>query len=377
MAPDRARDVPSDSFHNDPDARRPTATWSDWSCTVRLVVGEARVLAPAVAMVKNRMAQVERVASRFVTESDLNWANANGGRPVAVSGLLIELVEAALDGARRSDGALDPTVGKHLAAIGYDRDILLVTDQLATDQLATDQLVTDQPALDPPVAERPAGAVVPAGPGGRTWRHVNIDRDLGLLTVPSGTALDLGATAKAQTADWAARAVHRRFGTSVMVEIGGDLAVAGAPADGDWQVAVAERAGAPGQQIGVRRGGVATSTTTVRTWRRGDLRMHHIVDPRTGRPTDGPWRTVSVAAESALDANVCSTAAIVLGDRALGWLDTQGVAARLVDRDGRVTTLGGWPADRTDAAEGVASEDRASRQRVSRLDVARASVGAR
>ncbi len=370
MAPDRARDVPLDSFHTDPDARRPTATWSDWSCTVRLVVAEARVLAPAVAMVKNRMAQVERVASRFVTESDLNWANANGGRPVAVSGLLIELVEAALDGARRSDGALDPTVGKHLAAIGYDRDILLVTDQLVADQL-----VADQRAIDPPVAERPAGEVVPAG---RTWRHVNIDRDLGLLTVPSGTALDLGATAKAQTADWAARAVHRRFGTAVMVEIGGDLAVAGAPADGDWQVAVAERAGAPGQQIGVRRGGVATSTTTVRTWRRGDLRMHHIVDPRTSRPTDGPWRTVSVAAESALDANVCSTASIVLGDRALGWLDTQGVAARLVDRDGRVTTLGGWPADRTtDAAEYVASERLASRHSASRLDVARASVGAR
>jgi thiamine biosynthesis lipoprotein len=90
--------------------------------------------------------------------------------------------------------------------------------------------------------------------------------------------------------------------------------------------------------------------------------MHHIIDPRTGRPTDGPWRTVSVAAESAVEANACSTAAIVLGDRAPAWLERQGVAARLIDRDGRVTTLGGWPTERTTDAGSV---------------VPRASAGAR
>jgi hypothetical protein len=90
--------------------------------------------------------------------------------------------------------------------------------------------------------------------------------------------------------------------------------------------------------------------------------MHHIVDPRTSRPTDGPWRTVSVAAESALEANVCSTAAIVLGYRAPSWLASQGVAARLVDLDGRVTTLGGWPSERTTAALEHASSQHPSSQ---------------
>ena len=73
--------------------------------------------------------------------------------------------------------------------------------------------------------------------------------------------------------------------------------------------------------------------------------MHHIVDPRTSRPADGPWRTVSVAAESALEANVCSTAAIVLGDRALAWLRAQAWPPGWSTSDGRVTVLGGWPAD--------------------------------
>jgi ApbE family len=126
--------------------------------------------------------------------------------------------------------------------------------------------------------------------------------------------------------------------------------------------------------------------------------MHHIVDPRTSRPTGGPWRTVSVAAESALEANVCSTAAIVLGDRAPSWLASQGVAARLVDLDGRVTTLGGWPSERTIAAlehaasehaasqhaasqhaasEHAASEHAASQRIPAGLMAARTSVGAR
>jgi thiamine biosynthesis lipoprotein len=134
MAPDRATSVRTESFddgffHTDGDARHPTATWSDWSCTVRVVVTRPGILADAVALVRNRMRGVERVASRFVVESDLNWANANCGRPIAVPGLLVELVDAALDGARRSGGALDPTLGRQLAAIGYDRDILLVTDR--------------------------------------------------------------------------------------------------------------------------------------------------------------------------------------------------------------------------------------------------------
>ncbi len=90
---------------------------------------------------------------------------------------------------------------------------------------------------------------------------------------------------------------------------------------------------------------MATSTTTVRRWQLGTgPAMHHIVDPATGAPADGPWRTASVWADTALAANTASTAAIVLGSRAVGWLIAGGYAARLVDRQGAVTTVGDWPA---------------------------------
>ena len=68
-------------------------------------------------------------------------------------------------------------------------------------------------------------------------------------------------------------------------------------------------------------GGLATSSVTVRRSGTGAGLVHHLIDPASGRPVDGPWRTVSVTAASCLDANIASTAAIVLGADALEWLE--------------------------------------------------------
>ncbi len=304
-----------------------TATHSAraWSCTVRLVVDDDRVIAPAAADLTALLDRVDRVASRFRADSELTRANRNAGRPTPVSRLLVDLVGAALDAAAQTDGAVDPTVGLALHRLGYDRDIA--------------DVAPDGPAPLPPR--------VPSGPR-RTWRDVRLHREAGLLTVPTGAALDLGATAKAYVADHAAAALAARYGCGVLVELGGDLAVAGHRPDG-WVVTVAEREGDDGQLVLLRHGGLVTSTTTVRQWRRGGRPVHHIVDPRTGEPAAGPWRTVSVSAPKALAANVASTAAIVLGDGAVHWLEARGLAARLVARDGSVHATADWPAARITA----------------------------
>jgi thiamine biosynthesis lipoprotein len=178
---------------------------------------------------------------------------------------------------------------------------------------------------------------------------VRFDQDLGTVCVPAGVELDFGATAKALAADRAARAAADATGAGVLVSLGGDIAVAGsAPADG-WTVRVTDdhAAGldAPGVDVDIFSGGLATSSTTVRHWQRGDDQLHHVIDPSTGRPAGGPWRTVSVAAGSCVDANLASTAAIVMGAEAPGWLEDQGLPARLVARDGSVVVVAGWPAE--------------------------------
>ncbi|MDT4948442.1 MAG: FAD:protein transferase [Pseudonocardiales bacterium] len=299
-----------------------TSVTTAWSCTVRLVVEDERALRPAAGDLAAFLARVDSAASRFRPDSALSIANARAGRPTPVPKLLVELVDAALAAAAHTDGAVDPTLGLAMHRIGYDRDIDAVRRG------------------DRTTVEFPATAAAPPRLGG--WRAVRLHREAGLLTVPVGTALDLGATAKAWTADRAAHQLATRYDTAVLVELGGDLAVAGARPDG-WCIRVAEREGEDGQLVLVRSGGLATSTTTVRTWRHEGRDVHHLVDPRTGRPTDGPWRTATVAAPTALAANVASTAAIVEGTDAPAGLAAQGLAARLVGRDGAVTTTAGWP----------------------------------
>jgi thiamine biosynthesis lipoprotein len=71
--------------------------------------------------------------------------------------------------------------------------------------------------------------------------------------------------------------------------------------------------------------------------------MHHIIDPATGQPVAGPWRTATVAAATCVDANIASSAAIVKGVGAPTWLEAMGLEARLVDRQGRVRRVGSWP----------------------------------
>jgi thiamine biosynthesis lipoprotein len=165
--------------------------------------------------------------------------------------------------------------------------------------------------------------------------------------------LDLGATAKALAADRAAVAIEAAVDCGVLVNLGGDIRVAGEPPADGWRVGIADDVGfevrmasiEPDQVVVIRDGGLATSGTSARTWRRDGVDLHHIIVPSTGLPADSCWRTVSVAAATCVDANIASTAAILRGGQAPCWLDGLRLPARLVRHDGTTVTVGGWPAD--------------------------------
>lgn len=95
--------------------------------------------------------------------------------------------------------------------------------------------------------------------------------------------------------------------------------------------------------MAITAGGLATSGTAARRWHRGSDLLHHVLDPRTGMPARTPWRAITVAAPSALEANVATTTAVVRGGAGLDWLRGLGLPARLVAETGEVTLLGGWP----------------------------------
>ena len=129
------------------------------------------------------------------------------------------------------------------------------------------------------------------------------------------------------------------------MSLGGDIATAGTAPDGGWRVLVRDGIDQPACTVALPAGAaLATSSTLSRRWHDGDAVLHHILDPRTCRPAPPVWRTASVAAHRCLAANAFSTAAVVRGIAAPGWLRELDVPARLVDAEGEVLALGGWPA---------------------------------
>jgi thiamine biosynthesis lipoprotein len=289
--------------------------------SARVVVWPPENLGPALGAVDGVLAALDRQASRFREDSEISWIHRRGGGLFMLSDGFAEAVSVALEAARWTGGLADPTVGDAVISLGYDRDFAAI----------------DLDRGDPPATNAPA-------PG---WQAVSIDGPL--LRLPAGVRLDLGATAKGLGSDRAVRAAMQAGGQAggVLVSLGGDIAVGGGPPCGGWPVLVADLPDAAGpsrtQRVRLAGGAVATSSIMCRQWRRAGQVLHHIVDPRTGLPADGPWQTVSVAAATCADANAASTAAIVAGERAEEWLAVAGTPARLVAHDGQVRYAGGWP----------------------------------
>lgn len=305
-------------------AETASAGWTALGCGVHLVVTDPSRLKEARSLLETFLAEVDAACSRFRPDSELVALDRAAGRPVRLSPLLAEAIGIALRAAGLTDGDVDPTVGEAIVAIGYDRDFAL--------------LPPDGPPLD---------LAVKAVPG---WQQVRVDMASRTLIMPAGVRLDLGATAKAWASDRAAERLASKLGCGVLVGLGGDIAVAGQTPPGGWRVRVQDVTGRPEDPPGepsavvaIHGGGLATSSTTARRWRRGGSILHHILDPRTGLPPAPVWRTVSVTAATCADANAASTAAIIRGDRATGWLEALGLPARLVDVGGRVETVAGWP----------------------------------
>jgi thiamine biosynthesis lipoprotein len=97
-----------------------------------------------------------------------------------------------------------------------------------------------------------------------------------------------------------------------------------------------------GDTITLERGGLATSSVAKRNWRRGGVKLHHLIDPATGLPSMSPWRDVTVAAQSCYVADIAAKAALLLGRAGPSWLDRRRLAGRFVDHAGNVTVSERW-----------------------------------
>jgi FAD:protein FMN transferase len=289
--------------------------------TATVVVQDPGHADEAEHLLATELSAVDVACSRFRDDSELQALHAEAGRTVVVSGLLFEALCVACETAERTGGAVDPTVGNAIAALGYDADLTEVQSR-------------------PP---RPAQALSPVA----GYRHVQLDRSRRRVRIPRGVRLDLGASAKALAADRSAALIAERIGSGTLVSLGGDVAVAGRPPAGGWAIGIALESSTPPHQadqvVAIGTGGLASSGTAARSWRGGGRTLHHIIDPRSGDCVEPYWRLVSATGSSCVEANLVTTAAIVWGAGALDRLPRFGQAVRLVRADGTVFFVNGWP----------------------------------
>ena len=287
------------------------------SCAVRVVCSpvELPLARAAAAAARAEIVACERVLSRFDEASDLARVNAAPGVWTAVDARLVEAVDVALRYERETGGRCSPLLLTALVGAGYDRSF--------------EQLVERDPR-----------------PLDDAEQSVELDRRRLRVRVSSASTLDLGATAKGVIGTRALQAIRRSWPavTGALVDLGGDIAVLGAPPSGDaWFVDVDDpREG--GEIVGTVRvadGGVATSGPTCRRFGR-DGALHHLVDPATRLPAGhGPLAATVVAVDpAAADAHATALAITPVEDAAEYVADRAGLGAVLALEEGPPLVLG-------------------------------------
>jgi len=268
------------------------------------------VVAAAAEAALDEVARLDALLSDYREDSELSHLNRmGGGGRTAISRDLAAFLREAIDWARLSDGAFDPTIGALIAA----------WDLRGAGRIPT-----------PPDLERALAATgyehLHLGEGPTAW-----------FDVP-GLILDPGAIGKGYALDLAARVLEARGVTAALLELGGQfLALDAPPGEQGWRVAVAD----PGDRerpvllLRLRRQSIATSGQSERGVQVGSRWLGHILDPRRGQPVDWPGQ-VSVLAAQATAADVLSTAALVRGPSVLstdGALPS-GVGVAVMDSGG-------------------------------------------
>lgn len=255
---------------------------------------------------------VEKACSRFNPDSELRQLLSHVGEPVAVSPLLFQALDFALQVGSESGGAFDPTIGARMEAAGF------TTDYLSGDTTSSGLSPTASGGIDDVILDTEAQTV--------------------LLRRP--VVLDLGAVAKGFAMDLAGQELGERGGFAI--NAGGDVLVRGMnPEGGPWQIGVRHprRPDALLCVLHVTNAAVCTSGDYERP---GPDEGHHILDPHGGGSATSVISLTAIG-PTAMTADALSTAAFVMGpERGCDFLEAQGLEALVVDNELTVRQTSGF-----------------------------------
>jgi thiamine biosynthesis lipoprotein len=246
-----------------------------------------------------RLAEVERALSDWLVDGDLARLEARAGAgPVAVSADLYGCLERALELAKASDGAFDPTVGAltRLWRAARERDAAPDPDALA------------------------------AARAGVGWRGVRLDPSLRTVELPHpATRLDFGGIGKGFGADAALATLAEHDHGRALVALAGDIAL-GAPPPGcdGWRIEAPE----VGEVLVLARCGVSSSGDSAQHLVVDGVRESHLLDPESGRGLVGR-PPLTVVAPDAATADGLASALGLVGPQCSGRLRSANPTAQV------------------------------------------------
>ena len=304
------------------------------------------------ARARARILDLEHRWSRFVPDSEICLVNASAGQAVPVSTVTLDVVVAAVDAWRLTDGRFDPTLLRVLEESGYDRSFELLDRVGSTTDAEHGDDAGRMDLAGTVNGDRPGGAGGQLSRAGRQLTDapvgLRIDEDAGSISVEPGVGIDLGGIGKGRAADLAVGDLLHAGADGACVDLGGDVRVAGRPADGEdgWVIGVADPAAdndVADLAIRLADGAVATSTRCRRRWVSGGRPAHHLIDPGTGRSAAGDLDTVTVVAADAGWAEVIAKAALIAGSvDGADLVVRSGVAALFRGADGELRRIGAF-----------------------------------
>ena len=279
-------------------------------CQVRLAgVSAARAQAlAALAIIEVR--RIEAKYSRYRSDSVVARINAaaGDGAPIAIDPETVQLLAFAAQLYTLSDGLFDATSGVLRQAWDFKAGRKPTAPQLAE--------------LLPRIG----------------WNHVQWDDQTARLALP-GMELDFGGFGKEYAADRAATLLANEGAQHGLVNLGGDIRVIGPQQDGaPWLMGIRHprHHNAVIARIPISSGALATSGDYERFFVEDEQRFCHILNPKTGWPTQH-WQSISVIAPVCVAAGAMSTTAMLKGPDAIAFLQAQGVSYLAVDTNGQVS----------------------------------------
>lgn len=263
--------------------------------------------------------------------SEIHQANHSGGQPVSVSEETAALISFALEMAKQTNGALDPTIYPVLMAWGFTTDSKQVPSQQQIDTLLEQ--------VD----------------------YTKIQLEGTTLTVPEGMQWDLGAVGKGYTADLVAEVLRKHGITSALISLGGNIHAIGSKPDGsDWRIGI--RAPWESGNLGILKisdAAVVTSGGYENYFEDDAGNVYwHILNPATGYPADSGVQSMLIVGPEGKRCDALSTALFVMGpeEAEAYWrknggfemlmvtdeheiLLTEGIARRFTLNEGRSETV--------------------------------------